>query len=127
MFDFLSSDWFILGLEVVFLIFIIYDVKKYKETKKKEYLINIVLTLGFFIWTLIPFYNSYITWEDKDKVELIKSCEIDNNATLCACLDDSIFKEYQYQDFIKINLSKDKDYLEFEKETKEDCLDDSWF
>ena len=127
MFDFLSSDWFTLGLEVVFLIFIVYDIKKYNENKNKEYLINIILTIGFFIWTIIPFYNSYITWEDKDKSELIKSCEKENNSTLCNCLSDSIFKEYQHKDYEKIEHKTDKDYLEFIKDTKEECLDDSWF
>ena len=127
MFDFLSSDWFNLGLEVVFLIFIVYDIKKYNENKNKEYLINIILTIGFFIWTIIPFYNSYITWEDKDKSELIKSCEKENNSTLCNCLSDSIFKEYQHKDYKKIEHKTDKDYLEFIKDTKEECLDDSWF
>jgi len=127
MFDFLSSDWFNLGLEVVFLIFIVYDIKKYNENKNKEYLINIILTIGFFIWTIIPFYNSYITWEDKDKYELIKSCEKENNSTLCNCLSDSIFKEYQHTDYEKIEHKTDKDYLEFIKDTKEECLDDSWF
>ena len=44
MFDFLDSDWFIISLEIVCLILIAYDIKKYIETKKKEYITNIVLT-----------------------------------------------------------------------------------
>ena len=61
MFDFYESDWFTITLEVVFLIFIVYDIKRYFETKKREYLLNITLTLGFFIWAFIPFYNKYFT------------------------------------------------------------------
>ena len=44
MFDFLDSDWFIITLEIVFVILIAYDIKKYIETKKKEYITNIVLS-----------------------------------------------------------------------------------
>ncbi|MDQ1337965.1 MAG: hypothetical protein QG617_932, partial [Campylobacterota bacterium] len=69
MFDFLDSDWFVIGLEIVFLIFISYDLKKYFETKKREYIVNIVLTIGFGVWTLIPFYNSYMTWDEAKKQE----------------------------------------------------------
>lgn len=38
MFDFLDSDWFNIGLEIVFLLLISYDVKKYIETKKESIL-----------------------------------------------------------------------------------------
>ncbi|MDP2894069.1 MAG: hypothetical protein Q8N78_06890 [Sulfurimonas sp.] len=126
MFDFLDSDWFIISLEIVFLLFIAYDAKKYFETKKKEYITNIVLTLGFFIWALIPFYNSYMTWSEDKKQELISECKKENNETLCQCLDEKIFKEYSFDDFK--NLDKNSsDFNEFIKETKEECLDDSWF
>ncbi len=126
MFDFLDSDWFVISLEIVFLLFIAYDAKKYFETKKKEYITNIVLTLVFFIWALIPFYNSYMTWSEDKKQDLISECKKENNETLCQCLDEKIFKEYSFEDFK--NLDKNgSDFNEFIKETKEECLDDSWF
>ncbi|MCF6340053.1 MAG: hypothetical protein L3J10_04770 [Sulfurimonas sp.] len=125
MFDFLDNDWFIIGLEVVFLIIIIYDVKKYIETRKKDYIVNIVLTLGFAIWTLSPIYTSYFGWENIQKEKMLLVCNEDNNETLCTCLSDTIFKEYTYDEYMKIkDLSE---YMEFIKDSKEDCLDDSWF
>ncbi|OHE04518.1 MAG: hypothetical protein A2329_07350 [Sulfurimonas sp. RIFOXYB2_FULL_37_5] len=126
MFDFLDSDWFIISLEIVFLLFIAYDAKKYFETKKKEYITNIVLTLGFFIWAFIPFYNSYMTWSEDKKHELISECKKENNETLCQCLDEKIFKEYSFEDFKSLDKNS-SDFNEFIKETKEECLDDSWF
>jgi hypothetical protein len=125
-FDFLDSDWFVISLEIVFLLFIIYDAKKYFETKKKEYITNIVLTLGFFIWALIPFYNSYMTWSQDQKQDLISECKKENNETLCQCLDEKIFKEYSFEDFKSLDKNS-SDFNEFVKETKEECLDDSWF
>jgi len=125
-FDFLDSDWFIISLEIVFLLFIAYDAKKYFETKKKEYITNIVLTLGFFIWAFIPFYNSYMTWSEDKKHELISECKKENNETLCQCLDEKIFKEYSFEDFKSLDKNS-SDFNEFVKETKEECLDDSWF
>ncbi|QOY52575.1 hypothetical protein [Candidatus Sulfurimonas baltica] len=126
MFDFVSSDWFTITLEVVFLIFIAYDLKKYFETKKREYIVNIVLTFAFFVWAIVPFYNSYMTWEDKDKTELISTCKKENNETLCNCLDDKIFKEYTYDEFKNIDKNG-TEFKAFVKEAKEECLDDSWF
>lgn len=124
MFDFLDEDWFIIGLEVVFLVLIAYDVKKYIETKKKEYITNAVLTIGFAIWTLLPFYNSYFGWNETQKQELILTCQKENNETLCKCLSESSFKEFGFDKYNKL----DKDALgEFIKDTKEECLDDSWF
>ena len=129
MFDFLDEDWFIITLEIIFLILIIYDIKKYIETKKKEYITNIVLTFGFAVWTLYPMYKSYIGWEDSHKQKMLAKCNEakDANATeLCKCVDDRIFKEYVHEEYIKIDKDS-TDYKEFLKETKEDCLDDSWF
>lgn len=125
MFDFLDNDWFIIILEVVFLLLIIYEIKKYRETKKREYIFNIVLTLGFAIWTLSPMYTSYFGWENKQKQEFISVCNENNNETLCMCLSDTIFKEYKYDKYIEIKNSSE--YKEFIKESKEDCLNDSWF
>ena len=125
MFDFLDNDWFIIGLEIVFLIIIIYDVKKYIETKKRDYIVNIVPTLGFAIWTLSPMYTSYFGWEDTQKEKMLLVCNDSNNTELCKCVDNALFKEYTYDDYIEIKDSSE--YKEFLKETKEDCLDDSWF
>ncbi|MBU1659629.1 hypothetical protein KKG72_11370 [bacterium] len=126
MFDFLSSDWFVISLEIVFLLLIAYDIRKYFQTKKKEYITNIVLTFVFFIWAAIPFYNSYYTWSEGSKKEFIAECLLENNETICKCLDENIFKEYSFADFK--NLDKNSsDFKEFVEETKKDCLDDSWF
>ncbi len=126
MFDFLDSDWFNIGLEIVFLILISYDVKKYFETKKKEYIVNIVLTIGFAIWVLYPYYKSYYGWEEAQKQEMLSSCSDSNNSKLCKCVDDKIFKGYIYEDYK--NLDKNSsDYKEFLKDAKEECEDDSWF
>ena len=126
MFDFLDSDWFVITLEIVFLILISYDIKKYIETKKREYITNIVLTVGFAIWTLLPFYNSYFAWSDLQKQEQIVICEKENNETLCSCLSDKTFKEYGFEEFNVLDKQSD-DFREFIKDTKEECLDDSWF
>lgn len=127
MFDFLSSDWFNIGLEIVFVILISYDIKKYFETRKREYIINIVLTIGFAIWALYPYYNSYVGWEDGQKQEMLSHCSGDENSTkLCKCLDDTTFKEYTYDEYIKLDKNS-SEYKEFVKDAKEDCLDDSWF
>jgi hypothetical protein len=129
LFDFLDSDWFIITLEIIFLILILYDIKKYIETKKKEYITNIVLTLGFAIWTLYPMYTSYFGWEDKQKQEMLLVCDEmqDANATkLCNCVDETIFKNFTYKEFSQKDTNS-KEYQEFMKEAKEDCLDDGWF
>jgi len=126
MLDFLDSDWFIIGLEIVFVVLISYDVKQYLATKKKEYILNIVLTLGFAIWTLEPFYKSYFGWEESQKQEMLKSCSESNNSELCNCVDETIFKSYVYEDYNALDKNS-TELKEFIKETKEDCLDDSWF
>jgi len=124
MFDFLNEDWFIITLEVVFLIFIVYDIRRYMQTKKKEYITNIVLTVGFFIWAAIPFYNAYFTWNEDTKEQYVKSCELkEKNATLCSCIAKEVFKEFNAESFDK-NTSK---YKEYYADQKKDCLDDSWF
>ncbi len=123
MFDFLDEDWFLITLEIAFLLFIAYDTKRYFETKKRDYLFNIVLALGFFIYTAIPFYNKYVTWTDESKTELLNTCKSqENNATLCECLDDKIFKEYSFEAYS--SLSKDsEDYLEFIGEARKECFE----
>ncbi len=126
MFDFLDSDWFIITLEIVFVILIAYDVKKYVETKKKEYITNIVLTLGFAIWTLYPMYLSYFGWDDEQKQVMISSCINDENQTLCKKVDDAIFKNYTYEEYKNIDKNSTQ-FKEFIEETREDILDDGWF
>lgn len=126
MFDFLDSDWFIITLEIVFVILIIYDIKKYRETKKKEYITNIVLTFGFAVWTLYPMYKSYFGWDETQKQEMLSTCVDSNNSELCKCVDDAIFKEYVYEEY-KILDKNSSEYKEFVIEAKEDCLDEPWF
>ena len=126
MFDFLDSDWFVITLEIIFVILIVFDIKKYKETKKKEYITNIVLTIGFAIWTLYPMYKSYFGWQETQKVEMLSTCNSDENQTLCKQVDDAIFKNYTYEEY-KVLDKNSTEFKEFIKETKEDILDDSWF
>jgi len=123
MFDFLDSDWFNIGLEIIFLVLVTYDIKTYLQTKKREYLTNIILTIGFAIWTLYPYYKSYFCWNEIQKSEILKNCD-NNDTKLCRCIDDTIFKTYSYDEYKKLTK---KEYEEFLKESKEDCLDDSWF
>ncbi len=124
MFDFLDSDWFNIGLEIVFVILISYDIKKYRQTKKKEYIVNIVLTIGFAIWVLYPYYKSYFGWEESQKEKMLSTC-VDSNE-LCRCVDDKIFKEYIYSEYIVLDKNSTA-HREFLKDSKEECLDDSWF
>ena len=126
MFDFLKSDWFNISLEIVFLVLILWDIKKYLATKKREYLINIVLTVGFAIWALWPYYNSYIEWSEKEKKSLFSTCQNEKNVTLCKCMDDAIFKEFTHDEYIKLDKNG-SDFKEFLKDAKEECEDDSWF
>lgn len=126
MFDFLDSDWFNIALEIVFIILISYDIKKYIETKKKEYITNIVLTIGFAIWALYPYYNSYMGWEEEQKQVMLSHCSDTNDTKLCKCLDDTTFKTYTHDEYIALDKNS-SDYKEFLQEAKEDCLDDGWF
>ncbi|MBL4730906.1 MAG: hypothetical protein JKY28_06055 [Sulfurimonas sp.] len=112
MFDFLDNDWFIISLEIVFLILIIYDIRQYRKTKKREYITNIVLTLGFALWVLYPMYTSYFGWQDKQKSEMILQCNENNNTELCKCVKDSIFKEYTFSEYKTIDKNSTT-YIEF--------------
>ena len=57
---------------------------------------------------------------------MISTCSDANDTKLCKCVDEAIFKEYIYDEYI--NLDKNStDYKAFIKETREECLDDSWF
>ncbi len=123
MFDFLDSDWFIIGLEVVFIVLISYDVYKYVKTKKRQYIINIVLTLGLAVWTLYPFYTKYYEWNDKDREALIQECLSHGNERYCGCLENMIFKEYEEDVYKKIDKENDMDFLEFMNESRKECLE----
>ena len=128
MFAFYESDWFTIVLEVLFLLFIAYDTKRYFQTGKREYLINIVLAIVFFFWALVPFYNKYYTWQDVDKESVIAECVQEYNQTYCSCLDDMIFKEYDFESFKALEKQKDTDYLEFIEEVDKECRGEgSWF
>ena len=126
MLDFMDSDWFIIGLEIVFVLLIAYDVKKYLETKKRDYIVNIVLTAGFAIWTLYPFYTSYFGWDDAQKQDLLSHCSDTNDTKLCSCIDKSIFKTYEHSEYVTLDKNS-TEFKEFLKETKEDCNDSGWF
>ena len=126
MLDFLDSDWFNIGLEIVFLILISYDVKKYFETKKREYIVNIVLTVGFAIWVLYPYYKSYYGWEESQKTEMLSTCRDVNDTKLCKCLDEAIFKNYMHEEYLHVDKNG-TEYKEFLQEAKEECQDDGWF
>ncbi len=124
MFDFLDADWFVIGLEIVFLLFIGYDLYKYKKTRKKEYILNIVLAIGFAAWVLYPFYIKYYTWEEKDRESLIQRCLDEHNTTYCSCVDDRIFKEYDLQTFNQLDKKNDKEFLEFIKMSEQECFEE---
>ena len=124
MFDFLDSDWFNILLQIIFILLIWFDVKKYRQTKKKEYIINIVTTIGFAIWVLYPYYISYFEWDKKQKSALLQECDKEQNATLCHCLKKSIFEHYSPQEYQALQDDAKK---EFFKNAKEECEDDSWF
>ena len=127
MFDFMDSDWFIIGLEVLFLSFITYDGWKYYKTRKKEYIVNIVLAIGFALWVLVPFYTKYYDWTEAQRAELEKECLGENNETYCSCMDNMIVKAYDFESFQKIDKQEDKDFLEFLEESKKECFEGSWF
>jgi len=125
MFDFLDADWFNISLEVIFLVLMYFDVKKYIITRRQEYLLNIVLTIGFAIWTAIPFYNKYITWSDSAKKEYMQECiKSENNVTLCECLDDAIFKEYSFKSYTHKKESNEKSLNSFIEESIKECKED---
>ncbi len=126
MFDFLDSDWFNIALEIIFLILISWDIKRYFETRKKEYIINIVLTVAFAIWALYPYYNSYIEWSEEEKRSLLVHCDEEENATLCSCIDDAIFKNFTHDEYIKMDKNSST-FKEFLEEISHECQDDSWF
>lgn len=128
MFAFYQSDWFTLLLEIIFLLFIAYDFRRYFQTRKREYLMNIVFAVLFFFWALVPFYNKYFTWQDADRESLLAACVKEHNGTYCTCFDDMLFKEYDFDTFQLMQKQKDEDYLEFIEDTDKECRGEgSWF
>ena len=123
MFDFLDSDWFIIGLEIVFIVLISYDIYKYFKTKKKQYLLNTVLTIAFAIWTLYPFYTKYYEWDETDRVKMMSDCVAEFNERYCGCLENSIFKEYDEKSYLAIDKKNDVQFLAFVNEVKAECLE----
>lgn len=120
MFDFLESDIFVFTFNCIAFFFIIYDIKQYKKAKERKYLLNIVLTIGFTIWIMIPFYSKYITWDTHTIASLDTSC--DYNASLCHCLTEGIIKSYTYETYLDEKNSSD--FKAFLEEGKEECLED---
>ena len=126
MFDFLDSDWFNILLQVGFVIALVYDVKKYKETQEFKYVFNIFTTIGFAIWILYPYYTSYTGWQEEQKIEMISHCSDTNNTKLCKCIDEATFKSYTHDEYMALD-KKSSEYAEWLADTKEECLDESWF
>ena len=126
MFDFLDSDWFNILLQVGFVIALVYDVKKYKETQEFKYVFNIFTTIGFAIWILYPYYTSYTGWQEEQKTEMISHCSDTNNTKLCKCIDEATFKSYTHDEYMALD-KKSSEYAEWLADTKEECLDESWF
>ena len=126
MFDFLKSDWFNISLQIFFVLLILFDIRKYRQTKKREYLLNIILTIGFAVWALWPYYNSYVEWNEEEKKSLLSTCQNEKNVTLCKCMDDAVFKNYTYAEYRQLDKNG-TDFKEFLKDAKEECEDDSWF
>lgn len=126
---FYESDWFTITLEILFLLFIAYDTKRYYQTGKREYLINIVLAVLFFFWALVPFYNKYLTWEESDRIALIAECQKEHNASYCFCLDDKIFKEYDFEGYRGLEKGKESEFALFIDEVDKECKgeEESWF
>ena len=126
--DFMDADWFVISLEVAFLLFMAFDIKKYFQTddkkQKKSYLLNIALTLGFFIWTAIPFYNKYYTWQESDKTEALNSCIQEYNLSFCTCYEDKIFKEYPLTKYKELSDENTTSLQEFLEEAAKECKED---
>jgi len=126
MFDFMDSDGFIIGLEIVFLTFIAYDGFKFYKTRQRQYIINIVLAIGFALWVLVPFYTKYYDWTPDQREDFKVQCLNDHNASYCKCMDNMVYKAFEYGDYKKMN-KEDKEYKIFLKDSFEECFEDSWF
>ncbi len=124
MFDFFSSDLFTVILEIAFLVFIIYDLRRYILTRKKEYLFNIALAIGFFIYTLLPLYTKYYGWSGEAKQVMQQQCVLENNSSYCECLNDMIFKAYDQPEYELLATQKEADLMTFLDESKRECSEE---
>lgn len=122
MFDFFESDAFTIGLEIAFLGFIGYDARKYFLTRRREYIVNIALAVGFFIWAAIPFYNKYYTWSDADKLALQMICEKEKTEAVCECLTDAVTKEYAFSAYEA--AFETPELQAFTQEAKKECREE---
>ncbi len=122
----MDSDAFIIGLEVLFLSFIAYDAYKYSKTKKREYILNIVMAIGFGLWVLIPFYSKYYKWDEQQRETLNQECLSEHNQSYCSCVDDMIYKAYSFSEYKQMD-KENSAYLEFIEASKKECFEDSWF
>jgi hypothetical protein len=121
MFDFLDNDIFVITINIFFLIFIIYDYKKYRATKQKMLLLNIAVTIGFAIWVMIPFYNKYLTWSDTDIAQLTQSCE--HNRSICECLVNEVITSYSFESYCLIDANR-SGFQSFDLEDPKLCFKD---
>ena len=113
---------------MLFLLFITYDAKRYFQTRKREYLLNILLAVVFFFWASVPFYNKYYGWQERDRTSLTAQCADEYNQTYCSCLEDKIFKEYDFESYKVLSLNKDDELTEFLDESAKECRgEESWF
>lgn len=124
MFDFMDSDGFIIGVEILFLCFIGYDAWKYYLTRRKEYLLNIALAIGFAIWVLYPFYKKYYEWEEVERESVISACLREHNQSYCACVDNAIFKTYTKSEYQSLDKTNNETLNALVKESLEECFDD---
>lgn len=50
------------------------------------------------------------------------------NQSYCTCLDDKIFKEYDFESYKALNKQKDESYLEFVDDVDKECRgEEGWF
>lgn len=122
MFDFFESDTFTIGLEIAFLLFMGYDLRRYMLTRRREYMFNIVLTVGFFIYAAIPFYNKYYTWSDTERMALLTLCAKEKGPDVCECLTDTLTKEYAFSAYEKAFETPELEA--FTEETTKECRED---
>ncbi len=122
MFDFLNNDAVVIVLNIIFLVLIIYDYKKYQQTKQKVLLLNIAVTIGFAIWVMIPFYNKYLTWKPQNIASLAAASKEHNN-TLRDCLIDKTIKAYSYESYCRQDLNG-TEFKAFLSETLKACQED---
>lgn len=123
MFDFLDRDPVVLVINVLFLIFIYFDYKKYKQTRQRLYLFNIILTLGFAIWVLLPLYTKYITWSAPQRAHIENLCRQKASQKFCHCYNDKLFKSYSF-DALQKEDRNSSTFSTFDTESKKSCQEE---